>query len=270
MTDLSGPWLFSLGIGIGAYGTLIGAGGGFILIPILLFAYPSDGPEVITAISLAVVFCNSLSGSFAYALKRRIDYRSALLFAAAGLPGAVLGVFASHAVPRAVYEPVFGVFLISASVYLLARKRGAGAASAAGRPSTTRRLTDAEGKSFEWAFDMRIGLGLSAAVGFVSSFLGIGGGIIHVPAMVHLMAFPVHLATATSHLILAIMSGAATLQHGLSGSLSAGFDRLLWLAPGVVLGAPLGARWSQRVHGTWILRLLALALLLVGLRLVLL
>ena len=60
-------WLFPLGLGIGAFGTLIGAGGGFILVPILLIVYPNENTELITSISLAVVFFNALSGSFAYA-----------------------------------------------------------------------------------------------------------------------------------------------------------------------------------------------------------
>jgi hypothetical protein len=48
--------LLPLGFAVGAYGTLIGAGGGFVLVPILLLLYPNESPEIITSISLAVVF----------------------------------------------------------------------------------------------------------------------------------------------------------------------------------------------------------------------
>jgi uncharacterized membrane protein YfcA len=82
-------WLIPVGFVIGAYGTLIGAGGGFVLVPLLLLLYPEDTPDTITSISLALVFFNALSGSIAYARKKRIDYYSGLLFAAAA--GAVLG-----------------------------------------------------------------------------------------------------------------------------------------------------------------------------------
>jgi uncharacterized membrane protein YfcA len=68
--------LIALGFGVGAYGTLIGAGGGFVLMPILLLLYPDDRPELLTSISLAVVFFNTLSGSEAYAMMKRIDYRT--------------------------------------------------------------------------------------------------------------------------------------------------------------------------------------------------
>ncbi len=49
-------WLVPLGFLVGAYGTLIGAGGGFVLMPILLILYPAETPELLTSISLAVVF----------------------------------------------------------------------------------------------------------------------------------------------------------------------------------------------------------------------
>jgi uncharacterized membrane protein YfcA len=58
--------LMALGFGVGAYGTLIGAGGGFVLMPLLLILYPKESPEILTSISLAVVFFNALSGSEAY------------------------------------------------------------------------------------------------------------------------------------------------------------------------------------------------------------
>ena len=76
----------ALGFAIGAFGTLIGAGGGFVLMPVLLLIYPHERPEHLTAISLAVVFCNALSGSVAYARMGRIEFRSGLMFAAAATP----------------------------------------------------------------------------------------------------------------------------------------------------------------------------------------
>ena len=71
--------LIALGIAVGAYGTLIGAGGGFVLMPVLLLLYPNQSADVLTSISLAVVFFNALSGSEAYALMKRIDYRSGFI-----------------------------------------------------------------------------------------------------------------------------------------------------------------------------------------------
>jgi hypothetical protein len=62
-----------LGVGVGLFGTLVGAGGGFILTPVLLLLYPDTKAVTIAAISLLVVFFNALSGSVAYARQRRLD-----------------------------------------------------------------------------------------------------------------------------------------------------------------------------------------------------
>ena len=262
--------LFAIGIVIGAIGTMIGAGGGFLLVPILLFLYPTEAPEVITAISLAVVFCNALAGSIAYIRRGRVDFQSAWPFTVISLPGALLGTWVTRWISRGSFDLLFGLLMVGAGLYLFLKRRPDETSKAIGRPSVQRQIITKDGHTFIYAYDSRVGLWISSGVGFISSFFGIGGGIIHVPAMVHLLAFPVHIATATSHFILAWVSLSATLIHALNGSLSPGLDRLLFLAPGVLIGAPLGARLSDKLSGQWILRGLALGLLAVGLRLVLL
>src|SRR6266581_1722248 len=111
-------WLFPLGILIGAFGTLIGAGGGFILVPILLLLYPNEKAEFITSISLAVVFFNALSGSIAYSRMKRIDYKSGAIFALATIPGAILGALSTAYVPRRIFDLIFGVLMIIAALFL--------------------------------------------------------------------------------------------------------------------------------------------------------
>ena len=61
--------LIVFGFGTGVYETLIGAGGDFVLMPLLVLLYPHQNPERLTSISLAVVFFNALSGSAAYSRK---------------------------------------------------------------------------------------------------------------------------------------------------------------------------------------------------------
>ena len=89
--ELIWPALILLGVVVGAYGTMIGAGGGFVLVPLLIILYPDLSPEAVTSISLAVVLLNALSGSVAYARQRRIDYKAGAIFATATVPGAAVG-----------------------------------------------------------------------------------------------------------------------------------------------------------------------------------
>ena len=101
-----------LGFGVGVFGTLVGAGGGFILTPVLLLVCPTSSPAlIITAISLIAVFFNAASGSIAYARQKRIDYRSGIVFALCTLPGSVLGVLLANTVARPGFDVIMGVAL---------------------------------------------------------------------------------------------------------------------------------------------------------------
>jgi uncharacterized membrane protein YfcA len=272
-------WLLPLGLVVGCFGTLIGAGGGFILVPILLLIYPNEKTDFITSISLAVVFFNALSGSIAYARMKRVDYKSGIIFSIATIPGAILGALSTAFIPRRAFDVIFGVSMMFAAVYLWATARDDHAAKVGKharhrRPMiaahmTDRRLVDADGVEYRYAFDARVGIVLSIFVGFLSSLLGVGGGFIHVPALNRLLDFPVHVATATSHFVLAIMALTGTLVHIAGGAFVHGVRRTALLAAGVIVGAQFGAALSNRVGGKMIIRGLAVALALVGLRLIL-
>lgn len=260
-------WLVPVGFVLGAFGTLIGAGGGFVLVPLLLLLYPAESPEVITAISLAVVCLNSMSGSIAYARMRRIDYKSGIIFSVATIPGAVFGALSTAYMPRRQFDQLFGVLMILGSVFLLLRHHST---HNEGTPliRIKRDIVDAEGHQYSFSYNPLSGIALSLFVGFISSFLGIGGGFIHVPALVYLLNFPVHIATATSHFILAVMTLTGTLVHIATGTFSRVIVLTSLLALGVIPGAQLGAKLSNRVDSQWILRSLAIALAFVGIRLV--
>src|SRR5881628_130184 len=95
MTSLDAVTRVALGFAIGTFGTLIGAGGGFILVPLLLLGYHFPPPEAVGT-SLSLVFLNALSGSIAYLRQRRVDLALGWRFALATLPGAVGGVYVTR------------------------------------------------------------------------------------------------------------------------------------------------------------------------------
>jgi uncharacterized membrane protein YfcA len=248
-----GQWLglALLGLGVGAFGTLIGVGGGFILVPVLLVLYPEEPVHIITSISLAVAGITAASGSLAYARLGRIDYRAGLLFAATSAPGAVLGALATRHLPRGIFDTLFGIFLIAVALYLLLGPKN---------PRDT---------SLPATRNLRLGAILSFGVGFFSSLFGIGGGFIQVPMLVQVLGYPSHIATATSQFTLMFTAAAGTITHILLGEFERGVRRTIALGIGVIIGAQVGARLAQRVHGLWLMRLLAFSLLAVGARLTL-
>jgi uncharacterized protein len=105
-----------MGLLAGAYGALIGAGGGFILAPALLMLFPNEPSEIVTRISLTAVFFNALSGAVAYAHSKRIDYKIELIFSLATMPGAVLGALATTAVSREWFDLLLGFLLLAIAI----------------------------------------------------------------------------------------------------------------------------------------------------------
>jgi uncharacterized membrane protein YfcA len=254
------------GVILGFIGTLIGAGGGFLLVPILVFLEPGWSTEIVTAFSLAVVAANASTGALSYWQQRRVDVRSFVIFALAATPGSIAGVYVSALVPRRLFDPIFGTVLLLIAVWLLVRPSGSNSKARA-KGNTSRQLVDAAGNRHVWSFDAATGIAGSASVGFVSSFLGIGGGIIHVPLLVTLLNFPEHIATATSHAVLAVTSIVGTLVHVFRGDYRTDGSLVIACSVGAIAGAPLGARASVHVSGPVILRILAIGLAFVGLRL---
>ena len=243
-------WLIPLGFAVGGVGTLIGAGGGFLLVPVLIFLYPAVSPDTITSISLTVVFCNALSGSIAYARMKRIDYQAGWRFALAAAPASILGALSTTLFPRHTFDMAFAIVMLLAGTAMFIWPQPSPAAEArSGR--------------------MSLGVILTALAAYVSSLFGIGGGGLQVPVLVYAMGFPAHVATATSQFILAWMSLVGTLTHAVNGTLASVVVPTVYLCVGALVGAQAGAAFSKRVHGTALIRVLAATLGLVGVRILL-
>lgn len=267
--------LILIGLFIGTCGTLIGAGGGFLLVPLLLLTRPDLPPEIVTGISLSIVAANAISGTLAYAKTGRIDYKAGLIFAAFTIPGSIIGVFLTNYIPKKTFDFIFGVLLLVLSVYLFIKNKkrkntetGTTAPVRTGGSWKHNTLMDKDGQQFTYNYNQNLGILISFLVGFISPLLGIGGGIIHVPAMAQWLNFPVYIATATSHFMLAIMSVISVGVHFFSGDYARPDVQhlMLWLAVGVIPGAQLGAYLSHRISTMAIIKTLALCLALVALR----
>lgn len=257
-----------LGIAVGGFGTLIGAGGGFLLTPILLICFPSMPAESVTAISMITVFFNSGSGSAAYAYMKRIDYKTGFIFAVATLPGAIIGTMLTGQVSRQLFNCIFGVFMIVFAIVIILKSHMGNSSAPIDREGhfrAKRNLTDRDGHEISFSFNMAAGILISLFVGLVSGFLGIGGGIVHVPALV-LLGFPTHFATATSHFVLVFSSAISILVHLGEGSLTQNTVMSLSIACGTVAGAQIGARVSRHLKGSVIMLCLAIALIFAGVR----
>lgn len=256
---------FAFGVFVGVIGTMVGVGGGFLIVPVAALLQPGWSARTITAYSLAVVCANACSGTVAYLRQRRVDLRSAGIFAAAALPGVFIGVFGSDHIERKSFDVLFGVLLLAMAGFLaLAPDRRRGERSG----GEQRTLVDREGNEYRWSFSLRLGLIGSVVVGIISSLFGIGGGPIQVPFLISLLNYPEHVATATSHAVLAITSLVAALVHLRQGDYRNDGIVTLATAVGALAGAPLGARISRYIPGRVLVRILAGMLAFIAIRLI--
>ena len=244
--------LFMIGLSVGAFGTLIGVGGGIIFVPIFLLAFHWE-PQLAIGTSLAIVFLNAISGSAAYIKQKKVYYDAAIRFSIATVPGALAGGFLAEYFTNTGFHIAFGILLMCVAVVMFFRPS----------PSSAANGFDAA----QFTYNRTLGIAISVAVGFLSSIFGIGGGIIHVPAMVYFLGFPTHIATATSHFVLAVSSLFGIISHYLAENILVA--PALIMGTGAIIGAQLGARASLKVRSRVILILLSIALFGLGLRLIL-
>ncbi|MBC5806857.1 MAG: hypothetical protein DLM53_09840 [Candidatus Eremiobacter antarcticus] len=250
-----------LGFATGTYGTLVGVGGGLIIVPVLLFLHVA--PKEAAGTSMAVVLANAASGAWSYHRQRIIDLRAGLIFALAGLPGAILGGYADQFVPRRGFGLGFGLFLALMSLRLFLSRRTNVGESTPPEPAPTQTASTQPARSTPSKIATPSAAWLAACLGFVvgflASMLGIGGGIAYVPGMVYLFHYLPHAATATSTFIIALTAIFATASHAYYGD-------VLWgpavaIAVGAVAGAQLGARLARNVASEGLMRLFGVAVL---------
>ena len=263
------------GVGSGAYGVLVGAGGGFILSPILLLL-PDAEPERVAGTVLAAIAINSALVALTYRGVRVVDYRSGLLFAGAAVPGAIIGAIGVGAAPPELFRTAFGVLLILLAVqwairpYLLRAGQGRRPRRLQRLLAVTRRgrlIRTRDGQEYKYEFNEALATSFNVALGFLSGFFGIGGGFLRTPILVLAFGFPARVAAATSVFALAIYGTAGAVVHGVQGNIE-WFPMLVFAGVGLTVGGQIGARISRYVRGIWVLRMLLVVVLTLGIQLV--
>jgi len=252
--------LFLAGLGIGALGTLVGAGGGWMIVPLLLLGFDFP-PQEAVGTSLAVVFVSAVSGSIAYLAQRRVLVQMALAFGVATIPGTLIGVRLIQHVGSTGFSVLFGAFLLSLALFLYK-----------GNQVALFSRFHAAGQGHEDIQSlrsprMRLGILVSFSVGILSSLFGVGGGIVHVPFLILVLGLPVHVATATSQFALAITSLAGML--GFLWQSEVVIPVAASMGLGVLIGAQAGAHFSRRIGSEPIRRTLAVLMMLSAIRLIL-
>jgi uncharacterized membrane protein YfcA len=235
-------------LGAGAFGALVGVGGGLILVPVLTVVLGVDIKLAIAA-SLLGVIAVSTTASTTYLARGWVDRRLGLVLLVATAIGGIIGGYVAGLLSGQVIAAVFGVVLLLVVVQMLRRRTAVPLV-----PASQPRRFELDGSYVEpttgvevgyRATRVWIGSALSVVAGALSGLLGIGGGVVNVPTMSVLMGVPIRVATSTSTYMLGATAVASAVLYYARGEI----DGLL-AAPvvvGVLVGARLGARLAARV-----------------------
>jgi len=218
-------WLIPLGFAAGLLGSIIGLGGGIIIVPVLTFF--GFSPALASSNSIFAVFSNAIASSISYAKQRRIEYSIGLKLGLLSIPGTVVGAFISSEITPSLFKILFALILISASIYIFSKRK-------------------IEPKNYNLSKQIMIlAIGASFFAGIISGLFGVGGGIIFVPLMVVVMGLSMKNAAPTSQFILLFASGSALVTHTLLGHPD--FYQALLLSVGAFVGGLVGARLSLEI-----------------------
>jgi len=259
--------LLAIGGFSGVLGTIVGLGGGFIAVPLLRLAFGTL-PAAAAGASLVMVVANAVSGSIAYTRQKRADVPTAVLVGIGGLPGSIAGALLVRHAPATGFDALYGALLLVFFGYILRRRT---------RPNTTRvatfagmrerTLVDAYGERFTFGFHPPTAIAIGIVLGFMSSFFGIGGGVIFFAAFISIFGMPAHIISATSTLAILLTSPAGVAAHALQGDID--WHAAIPLAVGGTLGGQIGPQIARRLSSRALVTTLAFAIFLAGLALAL-
>jgi len=237
-------------VAAGYIGSLLGLGGGFLLVPLMTVALGVD-IRVAVAVSIVAVVATS-TGSGAASVRRGVTNTRLAMFLEVGTTlGAIAGAFVALSIERGVLVAFFGVALLSAVPFMLRPFRPPAEGNGEGQtldrvlaPSRLRlagHFEDATGAMRAYGLHRPAsGFSLSAFAGVLSGMLGIGGGIVKVPAMRAVMGAPIQVAIGTSNFMIGVTAAAGALVYFSEGSVD------LVLASTAVVGVFVGTRYGTR------------------------
>jgi uncharacterized membrane protein YfcA len=224
----------ALAVLVGVTLGLLGGGGSILTVPLLAYVAGMDAKQAI-ATSLLVVGVTSAVGAISHARAGRVQWRTGLIFGAAGMAGAYAGGVLAQFIPGTVLLIGFAVIMLTTAIAMLRGRRDIGPVGDIGAAA-------------DGAHRMPVGKIVlqGLMVGLVTGLVGAGGGFLVVPALALLGGLPMAIAVGTSLVVIAMNSFA-----GMAGYLAS--VQIDWAIAGAVTGAALvggliGARLTAMVN----------------------
>ena len=270
--------LIGLGTAVGFLSGLFGVGGGFIMTPLLIFI--GIPPAVAVGTGSAQLVASSMSGAVAQYRRGNVDVKMGMVLLAGGLIGTLIGVQVVRILRKLgqfdlVVSLAYVIFLSVIGTLMLIESVGSLRALKAGRKTLVRRahahnwldglpmkMRFRRSKLYTSALPPAV---IGAFVGFLASIMGIGGGVIVVPALIYLIRMPTSVVVGTSLFQLVFVTAATAILQSTTNQ-TVDLPLALLLIVGGVFGAQLGAIAGEKLNAEQLRFGLAALILMVGLR----
>ena len=154
---------------------------------------------------------------------------------------------------RGVFQLIFGICLLLVAIYLLVKRKDIKPGVIARIGQTNRTIIHRDGTVSTYSFNLVIGIAIAFGVGFIGGLLGIGGGILHVPARPG-SGFPCSCCYCDISFRRRYYNVRCSYGPHSLGEFTQGIRRAAVLSAGAVIGAQFGARLSHKVSEAWIVR----------------
>ena len=222
-----------LGGGIsGVFGSLLGLGGGILIIPLLTLVFHLPIHQAIGT-SLVSVIATSTGAASVYVKSKKVDIKLGMSLELATTIGAIIGGLIAGLISQKGLSILFSGLLLY-TAFVMARKR---------EKVETEELN--VGDSSYKIVNLPLGMTASFFAGNISGLLGVGGGIIKVPAMHLLMKVPLKIATATSNFMIGVTATASAFIYYFRGDVNILVTGIITL--GVFIGAFFGSRIAPKI-----------------------
>ena len=246
--------LFVAAIAANALGSALGMAGGIFIVPVLTAVAHAALPVAIAVSLVSVVACSCASAP-RFLNAGITDLRLAVVLEVATASGAFVGVLVIARSPTALLLGLFTAVLAVSSVQILTGRR---------------RDTETRAPAGDWDLRLRLGEGyrvhrvplgmaLMFGAGLLSTLLGIGSGVLKIPAMDTALRLPLKVSSATANLMIGVTAAGGAAAYLLRGEVDPGLAAPIVL--GSVAGSLLGAPALTRVPNSWLRMIFATVLI---------
>lgn len=261
--------LFAASIGAGFLGSLLGIGGGMIVIPVLTLLLHVDIRYAIAA-SLISIVATSSSAAAAFLKDHLTNLRVAVLLEIGTVFGAITGFLISKNISSKYLYLVFGGFLIFSAAMML-KKKGDNLTLNDHPWSKKLRLASSfpgvGGKAIEYKVaNVPLGLFMMYFAGVMSALLGIGSGILKVLAMDGAMKLPMKVSSATSNFMIGVTATASAGAYLIEGDIHPQIAAPV--AVGIIIGSYVGAKAMIAMKPQLIRKIFVVLLVIVSVQMI--